>query len=186
MQYWQIDPVTHEVSAPVKAEYRGGMYHIPKSALTVEPLAHKEGFAVVATFDENGNPAGSEYIEDLRGVVIYDKTDCTHSETVSELGEIKAGFTTEKPATRFDEWINDRWVTNESDLYIANYNAVDNARRAAYSRIVAPLTEEAYIKRHLIKTEAAIAEADELEKQALAARRKIQAENPWPEPPAQE
>ena len=92
-------------------------------------------------------------------------------------------YTLKKPLTQWDEWLNDVWVTNESDKYIAEYNLVDDARRAAYFQVVTPLIDEAKIKRDLIKTPEAIAEADELEQQALAARQKIQTENPWPIPP---
>ncbi|EMC0410420.1 hypothetical protein VBP81_004481, partial [Vibrio fluvialis] len=46
--------------------------------------------------------------------------------------------------------------------------------------------DEARIKREMIKTPEAIAEADVLEQQALAARFKIQEDNPWPIPPITE
>lgn len=92
-------------------------------------------------------------------------------------------YTLEKPLTQWDEWINNAWVTNESNKYIAEYNLVDDARRAAYFQMVTPLIDEAKIKRDLINTPESIAEADELEQQALAARQKIQTENPWPTPP---
>ena len=181
--YYPIDKLTNEVLAPVKAEYRGGMYHIPRDALQSEPLLPKQGFAVVAVLDDSGRAINSEYIEDHRGTTIYDESDCTKSEVVSELGPIKDGFTPDKPQTEFDERINGAWVTNESNKYIAEYNKVDDARRAAYLQIVTPLIDEAKIKRDLIKTPEAIAEAEELDKQILAARQKIQTENPWPTPP---
>lgn len=181
--YYPIDKYTKEVLAPVKADYRGGLYHIPKDSLESEPLPPKQGFAVVAILDESGMAIDSEYIEDHRGMTIYDESDCTKSEVVCELGSIKDGFTSDKPLTIFDERINGQWVTNTSNKYIAEYNQVDDARRAAYFQTVTPLIDEAKIKRDLIKTPAAIAEAEQLEQQALAARQKIQAENPWPTPP---
>ncbi len=180
--YYPIDEQTKEVLQPVTAEYRGGMYHIPKDALESEPLVPKSGFAVVAVFDESGKAVGSEYIEDCRGTIIYDESDCTQAEKLSVLGAIKVGFTTDKPLTKFDEYVNGRWVTNESDRYIAEYSKVDTARRLAYLEIVTPLMDESKVKRDLIKTSKAVAEADELDKQILAARKKIQAENPWPTP----
>ena len=182
-QYWPVDGQTKEIQQAVLAEYRGGIFHIPQNALEVQPLPPKQGFAVVAILDESGKAIDSEYIEDHRGTTIYDESDCTKSEVVSELGPIKAGFTPDKPKTEFDERINGVWVTNESNKYIAEYNQVDDARRAAYFQVVTPLIDEAKIKRDLIKTPEAIAEADELEQQALVARQKIQTENPWPTPP---
>ena len=181
--YYPINKQTKEVLPPVKAEYRGGMYHIPHDALQSKPLECKEGFAVIAVLDKSGKAIDSEYIEDHRGSVTYDESDCLVSESVTELGAIKNGFTLDKPNTSFDEWVNGAWVTNESNKYIAEYNQVDDARRAAYFQVVTPLIDEAKIKRDLIKTPEAIAEADELEQQALAARQKIQTENSWPTPP---
>jgi len=181
--YYPIDKQTKEVLGPVKAEYRGGMYHMPKDALQSEPLPPKQGFAVVAVLDDSGKAIDSEYIEDHRGTTIYDESNCTKSEVISELGPIKEGFTPDKPLTEFDDRINGAWVTNESNKYIAEYNQVDDTRRAAYFQVVTPLIDEAKIKRDLIKTPEAISEADELEQQALAARLKIQSENPWPTPP---
>lgn len=182
--FYPIDKQTKEVLPHVKAEYRGGMYHIPRDALQSEPIPPKQGFAVVAVLDKSGKAIDSEYLEDHRGTTIYDKLDCTASEVVSELGPIKDGFTPDKPLTAWDEWINDAWVTNESDKYIAEYNLVDDARRNAYFQMVTPLIDEAKIKRDLINTPESIAEAEQLEQQALAARLKIQSENPWPVPPS--
>ncbi len=179
--YYPVDGQTKEILEAVIAEYRGGMYHIPRDALQSEPLAPKSGFAVVAVFDESGKAVGSEYIEDCRGTIIYNESDCTQAEKLSVLGAIKVGFTTDKPLTKFDEYVNGSWVTNESNKYIDEYNRVDDARRTAYSQTITPLMDESKIKRDLIKTPKAVAEADELDKQILAARKKIQAANPWPE-----
>ena len=181
--YYPFDPHTKEVLAPVIAEYRGGIYHIPRDALQSEPLPPKQGFAVVAVLDESGKSIDSDYIEDHRGIRAYDESDCTKSYVISELGPVPEGHTPDKPLTVHDERIDGKWVTNESNKYIVEYNLVDNARRDAYAMTISPLLEEAHIKRLLIATPEAIAEANELEKQALAARQKIQTENPWPKPP---
>ncbi|MGD8109386.1 hypothetical protein [Vibrio sp. TRT 17S01] len=89
-----------------------------------------------------------------------------------------------KPKTPWDEWSVDSWVTNLSDKYIAEYNQVDDTRRYQYDLIVRPLMDEAQIKR-VSGTIEHLSEADELEKQAIAARLKIQTENPWPTPPTE-
>lgn len=46
-QYWPIDCQTKEIQQAVLAEYRGGMYHIPKGALTVEPLPPKKALLLL-------------------------------------------------------------------------------------------------------------------------------------------
>ncbi|HBN6942048.1 TPA: hypothetical protein L3323_001301 [Vibrio cholerae] len=174
--YYPIDKQTREVLAPVKAEYRGGIHHIPRDAFQLEPLPPKQGYGVIAVLDESGKAVDSEYIEDHRGTVIYDTADCTVSETVNELGPIKEDFTDKKPNSRWDKWIDGEWVTDLSAQYIDEFNVIDNIRRSLYVQVVDPLIAEAVIKR-LKGNEA---EALELEKQGLAAREKIQLENPWP------
>ncbi|MFA0054949.1 hypothetical protein [Vibrio echinoideorum] len=177
--YYPIDNKTQEVLNPVKAEYRGGLYHIPKDALESEPLSPKQGFAVVAVLDESGKAIDSEYIEDHRGKTIDDESDCTNSESVFELGLVKAGFTIEQPSTQFDEWINGVWVTNQSNKYIAEYNHADDVRRGLYSQICDPLKSEAIDK----ADDGYNDEANALKRQAREAKKKIQAEHPWPTPP---
>ncbi|MDN6983666.1 phage tail protein, partial [Vibrio cholerae] len=89
---------------------------------------------------------------------------------------IKEGFTDKKPKTRWDKWNDGEWVTDLSAQYIAEFDQVDNLRRHLYFTMVDPLVSEANIKRLQGKE----AEAIELERQAIAAREKIQLENPWP------
>ncbi|MGF1850114.1 hypothetical protein [Vibrio lentus] len=172
MNYWTIDKETREIIAVGNA----CKWNVPRNAIFVEPLPEKEGFAVVATKDLQG----TEYIEDYRGITIYDESDCTKPEVVSELGPIKQGFTVDKPLTEFDEHVEDTWVTNQSNKYVAEYNQTDEIRRQLYSRMCDPLIAEAQIKR----LSGNKAEADISEAQALAARAKIQTEHPWPTPPA--
>ncbi|MFS1502680.1 hypothetical protein BCU13_004540 [Vibrio lentus] len=177
--YYPIDKQTKEVLEPVKADYRGGMYHVPNDSLLSPPLATKSGFSVVAVFDKQGKAVDSKYIEDHRHKTVYDQTDCYNSETVTELGVIKIGWTEQKPSTPFDEWIDGAWVTNKSNQHIAEYNQIDNVRRSQYVQVCDPLFAEANIKR----LQGFEGDARAIEAQALAARDKIQTENPWPTPP---
>lgn len=172
--YWSvIDAETKEVSPiEVKADFRGGVYHIPIDALLVKPLPQKNGFVVVALEDLSG----TEYVEDHRGVRIYDKSDCSKSETVTDLGEIKEGFTLDKPTTTFDEWNGTAWVTNQSNKYIAEYDQVDSDRRAAYRNVSDPLYMEALRKEARGLTD----DAADFRNQADAAVELIKAEFPWP------
>lgn len=86
------------------------------------------------------------------------------------------GWTDKERKTAFDSWIDGEWVTDISAKYIAEFDQVDNLRRHLYFTMVDPLVSEANIKRLQGKE----AEAIELERQAIAAREKIQLENPWP------
>ncbi|HFS8442641.1 TPA: phage tail protein [Vibrio cholerae] len=95
---------------------------------------------------------------------------------IDEQDLIPEGWTDKERKTAFDRWMDGEWVTDISAKYIAEFDQVDNLRRSLYFNMVDPLVSEANIK-HLQGKEA---EAIELERQAIAAREKIQLENPWP------
>ncbi|MEZ8791423.1 hypothetical protein AB6D86_06015 [Vibrio splendidus] len=168
MDYWTIDKETREIIGAGNA----CKWNVPRNVIFIEPLPKKEGFAVVATEDLQS----TEYIEDHRGITIYDKSDCTKSEMASELGPIKDGFTSDKPLTIFDEQIDGNWVTNQSNKYIAEYDQVDSARRAAYRNVSDPLYMEALRKEARGLTD----DAADFRNQADAAVELIKAEFPWP------
>ena len=72
---------------------------------------------------------------------------------------------------------NDVWrVRNAEDDYQDAYQAVDDARQAAYTAKVRPLLEEAEIKAHLGESD----EYARLMDLAVVERESIQAELPWP------
>ncbi|EHU0382550.1 phage tail protein [Vibrio cholerae] len=109
-------------------------------------------------------------------VTAYLKSDCTKQKEFDDVTLVTDDYTLKKPATQFDEWIDDDWVTNISNQYIDEFDQVDNLRRGLYFAMVDPLVSEANIKRLQGKE----AEAIELERQAIAAREKIQLDHPWP------
>ncbi|HGS5207095.1 TPA: phage tail protein [Vibrio cholerae] len=95
---------------------------------------------------------------------------------IDEQELIPEGWTEKERKTAFDRWIDGEWVTDISAKYIDEFNQVDNLRRSLYFAMVDPLVSEANIKRLQGKE----AEAIELERQAIAAREKIQLDHPWP------
>ncbi len=95
---------------------------------------------------------------------------------IDEQELIPEGWTDKERKTAFDRWIDGEWVTDISAKYIDEFNQVDNLRRSLYFAMVDPLVSEANIKRLQGKE----AEAIELERQAIAAREKIQLDHPWP------
>ncbi|ELE1937876.1 phage tail protein [Vibrio cholerae] len=95
---------------------------------------------------------------------------------IDEQELVPDGWTDKERKTAFDGWMDGEWVTDISAKYIAEFDQVDNLRRGLYFAMVDPLVSEANIKRLQGKE----AEAIELERQAIAARAKIQLENPWP------
>lgn len=174
--YWLWNKETKTVvHKAIKAQFRAGQYHIPRSALRVEPKPDVKGFKVVVVL-EGDFPKGTEYVEDHMGKVIFDKSNCIKSKKVKEFGPILDGWTLEEPKTEFDEWINDCWVTNQSNKYIAEYDQVDSARRAAYRNVSDPL----YIEAMRNKESGLMNDAADFKKQADAAVELIKAEFPWP------
>lgn len=95
---------------------------------------------------------------------------------IDEQEFIPDGWTDKERKTAFDRWIDGEWETDISAKYIAEFDQVDNLRRHLYFTMVDPLVSEAKIKRLQGKE----AEAIELERQAIAAREKIQLDHPWP------
>ena len=179
--YYPIDKKNNEVLRAVKAEYRGGMYHIPRDALELEPLPPKQGFAVVAVLDGDGKANETKYLEDHREKTIYNQSNCNESKTVSELGEIENGWTLVAPQTRFDEWNDGEWIVNLQNQYEAQVVLVSNTREALYKEQVDRLRNEATSIRRIDGDEE---KAEEYEAQADAAYLKIRNDHPWPEKPA--
>ncbi|MGF1805853.1 hypothetical protein L4C31_11450 [Aliivibrio sifiae] len=143
---------------------------LPESYSLIEPPKSDEGF-VVQLIDD-----AWQQIEDHREQLIYDCSDCTLYEEVEVIGVIKEGFTLNKPLTPYDEWIDNQWITNQSNKHIADFNQIDEMRRGLYSRACDPLIAEANIKRLQGDEQAAL----DMEAQALAARLEIQHQYPWP------
>lgn len=143
---------------------------LPESYSLIKPPKANEGFVIQLIDDE------WQQVEDHRGQLIYNCNNCIQLEVVEKLGSIKEGFTLNEPLTLYDEWINNQWVTNQSNQHIADFNDVDEMRRGLYSRACDPLIAEANIKRLQGDEQAAL----EMEAQAMAARMVIQNDHPWP------
>jgi hypothetical protein len=107
---------------------------------------------------------------------VYLKADCNQSAELEDKSLMSKEYTLIKPKTQFDEWVNGKWVTNLANKYIAEFNQTDSTRSTLYAQYCDPLMNEARIKRLQDKD----SEAGALEAQALAAREKIVADNPWP------
>ncbi|MBF4227561.1 phage tail protein, partial [Vibrio anguillarum] len=85
-------------------------------------------------------------------------------------------YTLDVPKSRFDEWINNAWVTNLQNQYQAQVQQV-NDRRAYLYLDVDRLRAEA---NSVLEIEGDEAKAEEYRLQANALYLKIRDENPWP------
>ncbi|MFB9134243.1 hypothetical protein ACFSJQ_06025 [Vibrio olivae] len=178
MKFWTFDEDTLEVN-PVAVELirQSKMDEYPKRALLTEPLPKVEGKAVIVSKFEHGRPTTTKYVTDLRGETLYSIEDCSVTQTMETLGDVPKGWTAEEPSSQYCTWQDGQWTVDTSAKHIAEFNQVDEARRDHYAQMVDPLIAEAVIKRLQGDEDGAKA----LEQQALGARAKIQAENPWPE-----
>ncbi|PNH99229.1 hypothetical protein [Vibrio diazotrophicus] len=174
MKYWTIDKETREVIGSGDTD----KWNMPRNVLLVEPLAAKEGFAVVANTDLNG----TEYIVNYRGKTIYNKAKPLESKTVKDLGDIEEGWTLTQPLHQYVTWSEalDDWQVDTQAKYEADVQQVTNTRESLYVQMVDRLNNEAKMIRRVEGDEA---KALAYEEQADAAYLKIRTDNPWPELP---
>ncbi|WP_258185927.1 hypothetical protein [Vibrio splendidus] len=157
-------------------------YHTP-NAYPSHKLSDNEYWALL---DKNGKPVrncqdgGWGKKERQVKVTAYLKTEGTKTREFDDKSLVDDNYTLEKPSTPWDEWIDNAWETNKSNKYIAEYDQVDNARRAAYRSVSDPLYMEAWRKESQGLTD----EAAAFKQQVDAAIALIKAEHPWPTPPA--
>ncbi|ASF93264.1 phage tail protein [Vibrio anguillarum] len=109
-------------------------------------------------------------------VTAYLKADCTKQKEFNDKTLVTDDYTLNVPATRFDEWINDEWLTNQSNKYIVEYDTVDSVRRNLYLQVSDPL----YNKARRLERNGEIDKANDYYAQADASVIKIEAQNPWP------
>lgn len=105
---------------------------IPGNATLIDPGEDIAGHVWV--FD------GSSWVskEDHRGGIIYSTATGAESE-VGYIGDIKDGYTSLAPATLFDKWDGDKWVTDADVVHAADVAAAvqkkNSLRTAADSEI---------------------------------------------------
>ncbi|OQP31002.1 tail fiber assembly protein [Pantoea latae] len=154
---------------------------VPANATTVAPPVVKAGNAAIFCKDD------WHILADHRGESIY-KTEDGAVTKVSELGDYPAGTTTLKPATEFDKWDGEKWVTDRDAMNIAQIKVAEARRRA--------LLAEAQVKISIWQTELQLGIIDNEDKAKLTdwlsyikALQKIDSsaapDIEWPEVPAQ-
>lgn len=90
-------------------EYLAVGVGLPALSTEVKPPAAKEGLVSIFT------GTGWEQQEDNRGKIVYSTTDRSPA-TVDYIGPIQEGFVTETPATQYDIWNGEKWVTDKETL----------------------------------------------------------------------
>ncbi|MGV8925244.1 MAG: tail fiber assembly protein [Ewingella sp.] len=111
---------------------------VPANACTDAPGERKPGFALCRKADASG----WEYVADHRGETVY-STENGNSQAVMALGHYPEGTTVVKPASPFDQWDGERWVTDSVAQEAAAVTVAENEKRRLQSeaeRIISPLS----------------------------------------------
>ena len=115
--FYDIDTKEFTYSAevfidPLESQNAGhDVYMFSANATTLEPIAPKDGFAVVF------NGTNWEYIEDHRGTIVWKSYE--ESMEIRELGAIPDGWSTEQPEKPLD--VDDYDMVMEEHIYNARY-----------------------------------------------------------------
>ncbi|MBF4295877.1 phage tail protein, partial [Vibrio anguillarum] len=112
-------------------------------------------------------------------VTTYLKSDCTQQKEFDDKTLVTDDYTLDVPQSRFDEWIDDEWVTNLQNQYQAQVQQVTDKRAYLYLDVDRLANEG----KRILDIEGDEAKAEEYRLQANALYLKIRAENPWPTPP---
>lgn len=112
---------------------------IPANACTDKPLAAKSGYVVC----RNSKLTGWEYQADHRGETVWNiKTG--ESLQITAPGYYPANTTLYEPATAYDKWNGERWVTDEAaqkTAEVAEANVTKAALINSASEQIAPLQD---------------------------------------------
>ncbi|ATI62776.1 tail fiber assembly protein [Edwardsiella tarda] len=96
---------------------------IPGFSTLIAPPQNKKGVAYVFN--------GSEWSEvtDYRGNTVY-STSTGEPVTVTELGDLRPGFTLTSPGTPYDKWDGEKWITDTAAQHAAAVTEA-NAKKSA-------------------------------------------------------
>ncbi|MGL9719681.1 tail fiber assembly protein [Symbiopectobacterium sp.] len=103
---YHVHPVTREYQS-ASMEYLMLGVGLPAHSYPDEPELPPAGLALLRTFDS----AGWEHVPDYRGKTAYN-TETREASLITTLGELTEGFTLLEPATEFDAWDGEKWVTD--------------------------------------------------------------------------
>ncbi|CAH2819635.1 tail fiber assembly protein [Salmonella enterica] len=106
-------------------EYLAVGVGLPANSCTDAPGESKEGFAICRTADL----IAWEYVADHRGETVYN-TETGEPEFVSLLGDYMEGTTPLVPATPYDKWHGEEWITDTDAKHAADVAAAEQHKAA--------------------------------------------------------
>ncbi|QCT20852.1 tail fiber assembly protein [Jejubacter calystegiae] len=116
-------------------EYLAVGVGIPANSAVDEPPAKKKGKAVC----RNAAGAGWEYVSDHRGETVY-STEGGEAIEVTAPGEYPEGTTTITPATPYDKWDGEKWVTDTDAQHTSDVAAAEQQRTALLAEAQATIS----------------------------------------------
>lgn len=116
-------------------EYLAVGVGIPANSAIDKPPVKKKGKAVCRT--DNG--AGWEYVADHRGETVY-STENGEAIEVTAPGDYPAGTTTTEPATQYDEWDGETWVTDADAQHVDDVAVAEQQKAALLAEAQATIS----------------------------------------------
>lgn len=96
---------------------------MPGNSTDIDPGDEISGKTAVFT------GSGWMWMENLRGETIY-STDDGSAAIVDYIGPVHAGFTTSSPATPFDIWDGEKWVTDATAAHAADVAGAEQMKKS--------------------------------------------------------
>lgn len=128
---YHVHPVTREYQS-ASMEYLMLGVGLPAHSYPDEPELPPVGQALLRTPDGSG----WEHVPDYRGKTAYN-TETREASLIITIGEWMEGFTLLEPATKFDVWDGEKWVTDTQVQQAAELQA---AQQAAQQELAPHLT----------------------------------------------
>lgn len=98
---------------------------VPANSCIDAPGSTKDGFAI----RRNADSTGWEYVADHRGETVY-STETGQIVTISDIGDYPENTTTKAPATPYDKWDGEKWVTDTEAQHLAAVEAAEIQRQS--------------------------------------------------------
>lgn len=111
-------------------EYLAVGVGIPANSCIDAPGEGKTGFAICRTEDLSS----WEYITDHRGETVY-STETMQQVEVTELGEYPEGATPNAPASPYDKWDGEKWVTDSAAKYEGDIADAEQYRQTLLAQV---------------------------------------------------
>ncbi|MDE1509459.1 tail fiber assembly protein [Serratia nevei] len=134
---YNYDGTREYISSSV--EYLAVGVGIPANSCTDAPLKGKTGKSIC----RKANDSSWEYLADHRGETVY-RTENGEPVEITAPGDYPEGTTTTAPATPYDEWDGEKWVTDtdaQHTAYVADAERKKTALLDEATTIIAPLVD---------------------------------------------